>query len=184
MRSLSVLAFAAVFVLTACGGAAPAASQAVTPTQPASGAPQSTPAGAPVPPGSGTVSVTLMGGPDAGTYMGGENPNCSNGLIGEGAWGVQYSTDAAGAGQLSSLQLIAPPSGEVAMDVTFQMTVTIGELFEGNDYEVKMTEGDSSGTGSAEVSDAGSTAVIHATGTTADGVGIDATVNCPSVIRA
>jgi hypothetical protein len=73
------------------------------------------------------------------------------------------------------------------MNVRFQMTVTIGPFLEAGarNYEVKLAEDDSesSGEGSAEVIDNGSTAVIHATGTTADGVGIDATVNCPSVTR-
>ncbi len=39
------------------------------------------------------------------------------------------------------------------------------------------------GGGSAASQQPGQAAVIHATGTTDDGVGIDATVNCPSVLR-
>jgi hypothetical protein len=42
---------------------------------------------------------------------------------------------------------------------------------------------DSSGTGSAQITDNGSTAVIVANATTEDGVGINATINCPTVVR-
>lgn len=175
--TLSSLFISAVLV-AACGGAAAPTPGPVGQT-PAPGQPTPPPAAvtlAPPPPvGGGTATVVLTGGPDAGTYTGGENPNCSLGLVGPGIWGTQYSTAAAGAGQLSSIQSIIPLEG--SSDAEFSMTVTIGVLFEGNDY------GLTDETGSAQVTDGGATAVIHATGTTEDGVTMDVTINCPSVIR-
>jgi hypothetical protein len=165
-------------LLVACGGgpaqtaAPPGVTQAPGVATPAPGV--ATPA-APPPVGGAVATVILTGGPDAGTYTGSENPNCSFGIVGEGIWGTQYSTATAGAGQLSSIQTIIPPAGST--DAEFSMTVTIGVLFEGNDY------GLTSETGSAQVTDGGATAVIHATGTTEDGVTMDVTINCPSVFR-
>lgn len=184
------------FMVGACGGpGVPTASLPGAPATPPAGA---SPATTPVQPpaaGAGTVSVTLAGGPDAGTYTGSDNPNCSFGLIGPGGWGVQYSISEAAADQLSSLQVVSAAPGMADDEdaffegTEFLMTVTIGTLFaEGSrEYEVAVrteaADEESSGTGSAQMTDNGSTAVLHATGTTADGVGIDATVNCPSVIR-
>ena len=39
------------------------------------------------------------------------------------------------------------------------------------------------GSGTIQVEDAGATAVLHVTGTTKDGVGIDLKINCPTVSR-
>jgi hypothetical protein len=159
-----------------------AATQAAT-------APAATTGGAP---GGEAVRVVLTGGPNAGTYTGGAETNCSNGLIGPQGWGVQYSTTDATAGQLSSLQMVVAAAGKESdpnatfSGTAFLMTVTIGPLVgENTQFEVSINvdTSRSTGTGSATVQDNGSTAVIHATGTTPDGVGIDATVNCSTVIR-
>jgi len=180
MRSTSTLTLVISVLLAACGGAAAPTAAPGQPTaapgQPtvAPGTPTAPPV---VQPGGGTVSVTLTGGADAGTYTGSENPSCSFGLAAAGTWGTQYSTTEAGAGQLCSVQMVVPPAGD--SDAHFTMLVTIGPLFDGNNYEITPD----GGTGSAQINDAGATAVIHATGTTEDGVGMDVTVNCPSVIR-
>ncbi|HYI22257.1 MAG TPA: hypothetical protein VEX62_06435 [Candidatus Limnocylindrales bacterium] len=144
------------------------------------------------------MTVVLTGGPDAGTYTSSDaagGPNCSNGLIGPNGWGVQFSLTGIPDDQLSSLQMVIAGEGEEdSEDATFPgtvllMTVTIGDfLTEGNRiYEVAVrtdeSDDESSGEGSADVADNGTTAVITGTGTTADGVQIAATVNCPSIIR-
>jgi hypothetical protein len=149
-----------------------------------------------VPPveGEGSVSVILSGGPDAGTYTANGVTNCSLGLIGPGAWGVQFSLlDNVTLAELSSLQIVSAAPGEeddnnaTFPGTKFLMTASIGPFLDPNrrDYEVKVKTraSESEGTGSATVNDTGTSAVIHATGTTADGVAIDATVNCPTVIR-
>jgi hypothetical protein len=124
--------------------------------------------------GGTTATVTLTGGPDAGTYTGTDNPLCSNGAVGTGVWGAQFSNDGA-PGKLSTIQVVAPPAGD---DVDhFSALVSIGPLLSATNYRLDDT------TGSAQVTDNGATAVIHVTGTTEDGVGIDLTINCPAVLR-
>lgn len=168
-----------------------------TPATQPTPASQATPAGAPVQPGSGVATVTLTGGADAGTFAAAPDiePNCTVGLIGPEGWGVQLTNLVAGDHDLGSLQLVSAAPGKADdEDAFFQgteflMTVTIGPslVASSRNYEVAVrteaADEDSSGTGSAQVTDSGTTAVIHATGTTDDGVGIDATVNCPSVLR-
>lgn len=192
---------------SACGGGSVASQQpgqatvpagqpssaAIQPTPPS----QPTPAGPPVQPGAGVATVTLTGGADAGTYAAAVDiePNCTVGLIGPEAWGVQLTNLVAGDHDLGSLQLVSAAPGKADDEdaffkgTEFLMTVTIGPslVASSRNYEVAVrteaADEDSSGTGSAQVTDTGTTAVIHATGTTEDGVGIDATVNCPSVLR-
>jgi hypothetical protein len=180
-------------LVAACGGGAAPTPAPGQPTQPPGqptqplGQPTQPPAQATPAPvgGATTVSVTLTGGAHAGSYTGTADPMCSNGFVGEGVWGTQYSVfEGVIPGQLSSLQLIYNPTG-----AQLQTTVGIGPIFDtANGYtEYDITyqyEGhNDSGTGTVAVTDNGATAVLHVTGTTADGVGIDATINCPSVIR-
>jgi hypothetical protein len=193
--TFAILAVAAL-VLGACsGGAAPTAAPGGPTAAP--GQPTPPPAQLTAPPAQGgtTVSVVITGGEHPGTYVGSDNPNCSFGFFAPDAWGTQYSVfEGIGPGQLSSVQLVYRPSGgggedEMFPGVTLKVTVGIGPIFDtANGYteydiEVHTDPADSSGTGTAQVSDAGATAVIHATGTTEDGVGLDVTVNCPAVIR-
>jgi hypothetical protein len=55
--------------------------------------------------------------------------------------------------------------------------VSLGPITSSTDYRLDDTDG------SAQVTDNGTTAVIHVTGTTADGVGVDATINCSGMLR-
>jgi len=180
---------AAALMVSACGGGAVATAPPARTTGPGQATPapvQATPAPAqatpapvqgtpaPNPGGDATATVILTGGPDAGTYTASGNPNCSDGLVGAGIWGAQFSIDAAD-GQLSSIQVVAPDAG--VEDAHFSLSVTIGPLLSGTTYS--RLDGD----GASQVTDNGSTAVIHATGTTDEGVAIDATVVCPAVFR-
>jgi hypothetical protein len=141
--------------------------------------------------GGTTVTVVLNGGADAGTYTGSDDPKCSLGLIGPQAWGVQWSIDGAPK-QLSSVQLVSAAPGKADdPSAMFQGTVMllsigVGPLLSANTYEIddKTDDTQDQGSGSVQVQDNGDTAVIHATGTTKEGVGIDATINCPSVSRS
>jgi hypothetical protein len=192
-RFMTVLLLIPALVAACGGGGAPTAAPGQptqapgqptqAPGQPTSPPAQTTPA--PVG-GATTVSVTLTGGAHAGTYTGTADPLCSNGFMGEGVWGTQYSVfEGIEAGELSSLQLIYNPVG-----AQLKTTVGIGPIFDTangyTEYDITFQyEGqDDSGTGTVQVTDGGTTAVLHVTGTTADGVGIDATVNCPAVTRA
>jgi hypothetical protein len=164
----------------------PAPSEAATSGQPTSGQPAS---GQPAASGD-VVKVVLTGGADAGTYTGGDDPNCTVGLIGPQAWGVQWSIEG-GPKQLSSVQLVSAAPGKADDPGMFQgtvmlLTIGVGPLLNATTYEIDDKTDDSQdlGSGSVQVQDNGDTAVIHATGTTKDGVGVDATINCPSVSRS
>jgi hypothetical protein len=201
MRRASLQLLVMGVIIAACGGGSgPAgtsgpATQA--PVQP-SGAPVQTsgqpiqPSAAPAQPGGTVASVVLVGGPDAGTYSGNAEPNCSHGLIGPEGWGVQYSTVDVDDNGLGSVQIVSAAPGRENDEgaffagVSFLMTVTIGPALgeTSRDYEVRVSDDDeATGTGSAQIQDNGTTAVVRATGTTEDGVSIDVTINCTSVVR-
>jgi hypothetical protein len=131
------------------------------------------------------VTVVLTGGPDAGTYSGSGEPNCANGFMGENVWSTNFNVfEGAGVDDLSEAILVYGPSTGDGQEV--KASIGIGPLFDPEDfreYEIDPSISDIGGTGSAEIQDGGSTAVIHFTGATDDAVGIDATVNCPSVAR-
>lgn len=208
--SYSTIAIATL-ILAACGGG-PSPSAAPGSPSAAPGQPTPAPTAAPTPtaaattpagvtaapqPGGSVATVTLTGGPDAGTYAAAADiaPNCSQGIIGPEGWGVQLTNLVAANNELGSVQLVAAAPGKADDEgaffrgTEFLMTITIGPSFGtgSRNYEIGVytdsSDKETSGQGSAQVTDNGATAVIHATGTTADGVGIDATVNCPSVVR-
>lgn len=185
---LVVLAFAA----AACsGGSGPTATAQVT--APPGGTAAATTAGAaattagvaattpaPVtqpPAGGQTVAVTLTGGPTPGSYTGSANPNCSYGFLAPGTWGVSYGEADMTSG-LTGVVLTAQP-GSSEGQFAFQVGVIINN-------SATYTANNMSGNSSAaiQVTDNGSTAVIHITGPTIDGsASMDLTVNCPSVTR-
>jgi hypothetical protein len=139
------------------------------------------------------VRLVVTGGPDEGTYTTDADPLCTNGVIGENGWGVQYSTaDLTGETDFTSLQLVyypdGPPGGEAMFgDTPLLVMVTIGPLLEGGrSYEIVDNQADeeqSKGEGTATVED-GEPAVIRVSGTTDDGVELEATITCPAVTRA
>lgn len=194
---MRAFAFASVLGLAvACGGGTTVPSGTSAPT-PTGGAVTPGVTGAPQPGGS-VATVILTGGPDAGTYSAAADiaPNCSQGIIGPEGWGVQLSNLVAADKELGSIQLVSAAPGKADDEnaffrgTEFLMTITIGPSLgaTSRNYEVgvytESSDKETSGEGSAQITDNGATAVIHATGTTADGVGIDATINCPSVVRS
>jgi hypothetical protein len=136
------------------------------------------------PQGGGTISVTLTGGPDAGTYTGGADPHCSFGFLSPSVWGVAYVDPAGAPGSLGAANVITQAAAQTDTSLPFSADVTIGAQFVGNNYGLVRETGDASQ--SINITDNGATAVIHVVGTSTvgtAGVGIDMTVNCPSVIR-
>jgi hypothetical protein len=190
-------------LLLACGGGAAPTGTTPGPTSgnqatPTAGATAPASASAIPQPGGSVATVVLTGGPDAGTYTAAVDiaPNCSQGIVGPDGWGVQLSNLVAADNELGSIQLVSAAPGKADDEnaffrgTQFLITVTIGPSLgeTSRNYEVGVytdaSDKETSGEGSAQVTDNGATAVIHATGPTADGVGIDATINCPSVVRA
>lgn len=196
---MKVFALVAVLLLAAaCGGGTTGPSNSASAGQPTPTTAATLPAsGSTAQPGGSVATVILTGGPDAGTYSAAADiePNCSQGIIGPEGWGVQLSNFAAADNELGSIQLVAAAPGKADDEgaffggTEFLMTITIGTALgeTSRNYEVGVytdsADKETSGEGSAQVTDNGTTAVIHATATTAEGVGIDATVNCPSVVR-
>ena len=204
VRRTLFISFVLCSVLAACGGTGTATNapggQTIAPGQPTNGGAatsqpttgsQPTTAGQP---GAGTVSVVLTGGEHAGTYTGTDNPNCTYNFFAPDTWGTQFSLTEPTAEEFSSLQIVHRPDGggseeDMFPGVATLVTVGFGSLLEPDYtvYEVELRSDDEEseigGEGNMTVNDAGSTAVLHFTGTTADGVGIDATVNCPAVTR-
>lgn len=137
--------------------------------------------------------VTLTGGLDAGRRVGKGDPNCTVGLVGPQGWGVQLTIDDAQPNELASLQIVAAaPGREDDPNATFPgtkflMAVVIGPFFAASrrSYEITvMTDPAASvGDGAATIADNGVSAEIHATGTTPEGVSVDARVFCASVQR-
>jgi len=132
-----------------------------------------------------SLAVTLTGGADAGEYeaatpVGG----CSYGLTGVDGFGLQHSVDEPEG--FTSHQLIVPSTAKAADgSSTFRTTVTIGPLREGNNYDINtLPDAEQQlGSGTVTVDDRGETATITIQATTAEGVGIDATVECLEVLR-
>ncbi|HWH23910.1 MAG TPA: hypothetical protein VNW68_03340 [Candidatus Limnocylindria bacterium] len=126
------------------------------------------------------VDLVLTGGADAGSYSGvAEDGGCSRGATGENSFGLQYSSVEPGV-EFSSLQLIVGDAAAAAAGGTddFSAMVTIGPLFEGTNYEIDPSRG---GSGELRIDDQDRTAVVHISGTTADGVGVEATIRCNSI---
>jgi hypothetical protein len=132
------------------------------------------------------IKVTLTGGPDAGTYEAHPTEvSCSYGLAGDpDSWGNQYSTSDKSV-KFSSLQLIVPSTKAAASGTKeVLMTITIGEIFKGHDYEIDTTKGktgDGTGTATIQTTPDHKTGTVTVKGTTKDNVGIDATIQCNQV---
>jgi hypothetical protein len=134
------------------------------------------------------ITLTLTGGPDAGTYEAHpKDLTCSYGLTDKDMWGNQYSTSDKSV-KFSSLQLIVPSTTAAAAGTKeFLVTVTIGEIFNGHDYEIdtqKGATGKGSGTVTVQAAPDHKTGVVTIKGTTKDNVGIDATIKCNTVLAA
>jgi hypothetical protein len=138
-----------------------------------------------------TITLTVEGGEKAGTYEAKtEDTTCSYGLVGEDSWGNQYSIDTQDPDAFSSLQLIVPSTKAAETGTNaFLTTISFGPLFslsgEGVSYEIDSRDpGSASGEGTVTIEDNGNTARVTITGTTAEGVGLEAAIECGNVMRA
>lgn len=129
-----------------------------------------------------TIHLLLSSGAHAGSYeVDAKAVTCSHGLAGAKAWGNQFSEDGA---KPSSVQLIVPDAKAAATGTSeFLFTASFGQLLSGTHYEINRTNGREDGEGTATLTDRGSGATVKIVGTTTDGVGIDATIECRQVYR-
>ncbi|MBA3558977.1 MAG: hypothetical protein H0W30_10285 [Gemmatimonadaceae bacterium] len=182
MKSLYLIVLCA--ALTACSGGEPAVSDTAASDTVAAPVPA---ASADVPANTATVmQVVLTGGKDPGTYNASSmGRTCSVGTNEIDVWASQFTDDTASKG-LSTLQVTIPGAAKAKAGASeFNVGIVIGNFMQGNDYsiETRSTVKPSRGTGTAKVDDDGTTATITVKGTTATGVGIDATVKCIKVSR-
>jgi len=138
-----------------------------------------------------TITLTVTGGEKAGTYeVTTQDTTCSYGLVGEDSWGNQYSVLTEDSDAFSSLQLIVP-STQAAKAGTdaFLTTISFGPLFslsgQGVSYEIDTRDPESArGQGTVTIEDSGSTARVTISGTTPEGVELEAVIECGDVLRA
>ncbi|MBC7790249.1 MAG: hypothetical protein H7Z74_09920 [Anaerolineae bacterium] len=132
------------------------------------------------------MQVVLTGGKDPGTYNASSSGRtCSVGTNELDVWASQFTDDTTSKG-LSTLQVTIPGAAKAkAGSSEFNVGIVIGNFMQGNDYsiETRSTVKPSRGSGTVKVDDDGTTATITIKGTTATGVGIDATVKCMKVAR-
>lgn len=135
------------------------------------------------------IHLVVTGGPHAGTYDAqATSGGCSYGLAKEGAWGNQYSIDTNDPGKFSSLQLVVPNSKNAAGGTKeFLITAHFGAFMgEGTDYTVDTQPASQRprGSGTVTVEDRGGSGTVTFSAQTADGVKLEGTIECRTVMRA
>lgn len=128
--------------------------------------------------GGSTISVTVSGTSYSASSS---DPTCSTGATGTGSFGNQYS-DANKKTGLSSLQMIVPDAaGAKAGTDTFTLTVTVGPMMSGKNYDISPKDG--KGSGSLTLAQSGSTAKVTFSGTAATGEKVTGTLQCNQVLK-
>jgi hypothetical protein len=180
MKTATSVAFNAI-VLVACGGPTPAATTAGLPTQPPAVATNTAPTSPPVPGGVGsTIHVVVASGPQAGTYDAtGIKYDCNTASDGSGATYV----DMAKTEGVTSLTFTSIGGGTSTS--TFYFQVLFGAISATQAFlEISTLDPASArGSGTATLQDNGSTIKWTVNGTSADGIGVQATVECGPVDR-
>jgi hypothetical protein len=132
-----------------------------------------------------TVHVVITGGAHAGTYDGTtDRGGCSAGMTGKESWGNQFSLVRENdPKKLNSLQLIVPDAKEAAKGThNFFLNVAFGRIT-ARVAEYKVETEKKSGSGTVTVDDKGATAIVTFDATTAEGVRLQGTIDCKSVLR-
>lgn len=120
------------------------------------------------------ITVTLTGGPNAGTYTAtSAETTCSEGLAGKNSFGNQYSAKGKADNELSSLQLIIDDKNAAKLGTDkFSVEVKFGKLLGGKSYSINTRDNSKEGSGKATLTESGGTKTVMIEGKTADGVGI------------
>jgi hypothetical protein len=135
------------------------------------------------------VHVVITGGSMAGTYDATETKGgCSTGATGPGSWGNAFSNIIATEKQIGQVTLVVPDARaatSAAGSKEFSLELRLGSIAGTNVvYDIETRSGKKpAGSGTVTVADAGSTAKVTINAKTADGVGIQATIDCKSVTR-
>jgi hypothetical protein len=105
-----------------------------------------------------------------------------------GTWAAQYGNMLAGPTDLSTVQMTDSPDSSKKDARIVSVYVTVGPIFGGRSYTLSLDRF-SETPYTRELQDNGSTAMIHVSGKTIEsplgpgGVGVDVTLNCPTVTR-
>ena len=127
------------------------------------------------------VHLVLTGGPNAGTH---EAETTEGGCSHLGnAWGNQLSSAEGDPKKFNSLQLLVDDARAAASGTDkFLLTVAFGPLLHQTaEYTVDTRGQKGKGSGKIIIRDQGKTATVLINATTADGVKIEATIDCKSV---
>lgn len=136
-----------------------------------------------------TVHLTITGGPNAGTWdAASERGGCTYGFAGPGSWGNQLSNPKdKDPKKFNSLQLIVPDAKKAAAGAKeFYLTIGFGPLLQRSaEYkiETRPAEPKRTGSGTVTVADHGTTGKVTFDVATAEGVKIQGTIDCLSVMR-
>jgi hypothetical protein len=135
-----------------------------------------------------SVHVVITGGALAGSYDATSmKGGCSTGANGPGSWGNAFNNVKAGERELGSLSLIVPNAKAAASGAKeFLVMLRLGSILGKNTLytiETRPSEKKLAGSGLVTVADAGATAKVTIAATTADGVKIQATIDCKTVTR-
>ena len=137
-----------------------------------------------------TVQLTVTGGANAGKYSASsERGGCSAGLSGAGSFGNQLSDPKEkDPKKFNSLQLVVPDAKKAAGGTgEFQLIVGFGPLTNRSasfTVDTRAAAPKKTGSGQVTIEDKGATAAVKFSATTADGVKLEGTIDCKSVIRA
>ena len=132
------------------------------------------------------ISVTLTGGSNAGTYTAtSADPTCSEGLTGDKSFGNQYSAKGKADNELSTVQLIIDNKDDAKNGTNkFSLQVGFGKILGGKSYQINSGDNSKAGSGTATLTESGSTKTVVVEGKTSDGVGISATITCHHIMTA
>jgi hypothetical protein len=135
-----------------------------------------------------TAHLVVTGGANAGTYDAtGLRGGCSAGLTGPGSFGNQLSSTTGDPKAFNSLQLDVPNArASAAGTPEFLLVVGFGPLMQRTasyTVDTRASAAKKTGAGKVTIQDAGATAKVTIVATTADGVKLEATIDCRKVTR-
>jgi hypothetical protein len=131
------------------------------------------------------ITVTLTGGPHAGTYTAASDDRlCAVGANEVDVWNVQLVDDTATTG-LGAVQVMIPDTTAAAAGTSvFHFSAIVGSMMQGTDYSIESRpQTQQIGRGTATVTDDGTRATIVIEGVTRDTVQLRARIDCRQVRR-
>ena len=134
--------------------------------------------------GGSTLKVTLTGGPLPGTHEKvHDSPTCTVGYAKKGAWGNAASDIEDKEGLVGIDMIVDDPAAAKTGTDQFMATVYVNDRLDEKN-RITIDPRNNKGTGTVTIDDKGSTARVTIKGTSTQGVGVDATIDCKQILRA